>query len=106
MDFDVEIKQHLNMLLEEFGQYKKQNRCDRENLAQISTQTTHYFEGLKQDLSNALSGFDSEDKTRGMNLINESTELLNNHLKKQQWRLENEFEQTKQEYQNRARSLR
>ncbi len=32
MDFDVEIKKYLNMLLEEFDQYKRQNQCDRKNL--------------------------------------------------------------------------
>ena len=84
MDFDVEIKKYLNMLLEEFDQYKRQNQCDRKNLIWISNQASQYFKGLSQDFSNVLTGLDTDYKVQEISSINESTEILNNHFERQQ----------------------
>ena len=106
MDFDAEIKQHLDTLLEEFEQYKQRNRTDREELQIFSNKVSQYFDNLSSDFSKALSGLDDSQKAQGLSSITESNEMTQNHFQKQHQRLQEEFEQTKNEYRQRARSLR
>lgn len=106
IDFDNEIKQHLNILLEEFEQYKQRNRNDQTELQNFSNKVSQYFDDLSSDFSQALSGLDEEQKAQGLSSINQSNEMANNHFQRQVQRLQEEFEQTKNEYRQRARSLR
>lgn len=106
MDFDIEIKQHLNQLLEEFGEYKRKNIAKKDNLRQEKNQLDNYFEELSGNYRQALNDLSDEYKAQGMSDVNHTREQLANHFNNKYQKLDNEFEETKAEYRRRAQSLR
>lgn len=66
-----------------------------------------YFDDLSSNLSKAINDIDEGGlKTQGLSSINNSREMLQNHISHQMNRLNREFEETRDEFRQRARSLR
>lgn len=107
MDFFNDIQNFENQLLEEFHHYKLQNQKRQDNLNMQHREMNSYFDTLSEGLSRAFNGIDDdESKVQGLNSINNSREMLHSHINRQMNQLNLEFEETRDEFRQRARSLR
>ena len=107
MYFLSDIKNFANQLLDEFQHYKIQNQRRQDNLNLKHREMNSYFDDLSSNLSKAINDIDEDGlKTQGLSSINNSREMLQNHISHQMNRLNREFEETRDEFRQRARNLR
>ena len=106
MDFYQDVQNFENQLLTEFHQYQQQIQQQQENFHDQYQQINHYHQDLAARLTHVMANVDhNEFKTQGLQLINTANTTLQSHLQRQMHRLETEFEQTREEYRQRARGL-
>lgn len=106
MDFLSDIKNFENQLLDEFHHYKIQNQRRQDNLNLQHREMNSYFDDLSSNLSKAVNDINEDGlRTQGLSSINNSREMLQNHISHQINRLNREFEETRDEFRQRARNL-
>lgn len=107
MDFLDDIRNFENQLLDEFHHYKIQNQRRQDNLNMQHREMNSYFDDLSSGLSSALGDIDEDGlKAQGISSINNSREMLHNHMSRQMNQLNREFEETRDEFRRRAQNLR
>ncbi len=100
-----EIQKLEEELKDNFHQVEKKYQQQRENLMAQNHYMNNGFEELAMNLRQVLYGEDDEFIIQGLNSINLSQDIWDEHFRRQQARLQSEFEQEQDEYYRNLKKL-
>ncbi|MGX5378060.1 hypothetical protein ACWCL1_07450 [Ligilactobacillus sp. LYQ135] len=100
-----EIQKLEEELKDNFHQVEKKYQQQQENLMAQNYYMNNCFEELAMNLRQALQGEDDEFTIQGLNSINVSQDIWYEHFRRQQARLQSEFEQEQDEYYRNLKKL-